>query len=57
MEGWLESSPVFIPTKEILSVFPNFAATLRERHLAFDETYLDLADSLGVASLRKASAR
>ncbi len=50
---WLESSPVFIPTKEILSVFPNFAATLRERHLAFDETYLDLADSLGVASLRK----
>jgi len=50
---WLESAPVFLPTKELLSVFPNFASTLRERHLSFDGTYLDLADALGVAVLRK----
>ncbi len=50
---WLESAPVFLPTKELLSVFPNFASTLRERHLSFDGTYLDLADALGVAALRK----
>lgn len=50
---WLEAAPVFLPTKEILSVFPNFASTLRERHLAFDATYLDLADTLGLAALRK----
>ena len=51
--SWLEASPVFLPTKELLSVFPNFASTLRERHLSFDATYLDLADALGMASLRK----
>lgn len=50
---WLDSAPVFIPTKELLSVFPNFASTLRERHLSFDGTYLDLADALGAAALRK----
>lgn len=50
---WLGSNPVFIPTKEVLSIFPNFASTLRERHLSFDETYLDLADTLGVAAFRK----
>lgn len=50
---WLEANPVFLPTKEVLSIFPNFASTLRERHLSFDGTYLDLADALGVASLRK----
>ncbi len=50
---WLEAAPVFLPTKELLSVFPNFASTLRERHLSFDGTYLDLADALGVAALRK----
>jgi len=49
---WLEAAPVFLPTKEILSVFPNFASTLRERHLSFDATYLDLADALGVATLK-----
>jgi len=50
---WLEAAPVFLPTKELLSIFPNFASTLRERHLSFDGTYLDLADALGVAALRK----
>jgi AAA15 family ATPase/GTPase len=50
---WLEAAPVFLPTKELLSIFPNFASTLRERHLSFDGTYLDLADSLGIAVLRK----
>ncbi|MEI8094498.1 MAG: AAA family ATPase [Spirochaetales bacterium] len=45
-EGYLSSSPIFIPTKEVLSVFPNFAATLRSKHLFFDDTYLDLLDAL-----------
>jgi len=51
--AWLGASPVFLPTKEVLSIFPNFASTLRERHLSFDETYLDLADTVGVAALKK----
>jgi predicted ATP-binding protein involved in virulence len=51
--SWLSASPVFVPTKEVLSIFPNFASTLRERHLSFDETYLDLADTVGLAALKK----
>lgn len=51
--NWLGTNPIFIPTKEVLSIFPNLASTLRERHLSFDETYLDLADTLGVAAFRK----
>jgi predicted ATPase len=51
--AWLGASPVFLPTKEVLSIFPNFASTLRERHLSFDETYLDLADTVGLAALKK----
>ncbi len=50
---WLRSAPVFIPTKEIMSVYPNFASTLKERQLSFDSTYLDLAESLSVATLRR----
>jgi hypothetical protein len=51
--AWLGANPIFLPTKEVLSIFPNFASTLRERHLSFDETYLDLADTVGVAALKK----
>ena len=39
-------APVFIPTKEMLSIFPGFAAAYRNRELMFDETYYDLALAL-----------
>lgn len=48
----LSSSMLFIPPKEILSVFEGFQATLKKRELAFDGTYLDLADALSFATLR-----
>ena len=44
--------PVFIPTKEILSIYSGFAAALRNRELAFDSTYLDLADALALTPLK-----
>jgi len=43
---FLTAPSVFIPAKEILSVFNGFQAALENRELGFDETYLDLAKSL-----------
>ena len=46
------SSLLFIPPKEILSVFDGFQATLEKRELAFDATYLDLAKALNTPPLK-----
>lgn len=46
------SSLLFIPPKEILSVFDGFQATLEKRELSFDVTYLDLAKSLNTPPLK-----
>ncbi len=44
--------PLFIPPKEILSVFPGFQQALEGRELHFDATYLDLAKALSAKPLR-----
>lgn len=49
---YLASSVLFIPPKEILSVFEGFQATLEKRELAFDSTYLDLARALNIPPLK-----
>jgi AAA15 family ATPase/GTPase len=49
--------PVFIPTKEILSIYSGFAAALRNRELGFDSTYLDLADALALTPLKGEAAK
>lgn len=46
------STVLFIPPKEILSVFPGFQAALEKRELLFDATYLHLAKALGSATLK-----
>jgi len=46
------SPPIFIPTREMLSIFPGFAATYRNRELEFDETYYDLALALEARPLK-----
>lgn len=44
--------PVFIPAKEMLSIYPGFTYALENRELAFDDTYLHLAKALGAAELK-----
>lgn len=44
--------PIFLPTKEVISMFPGFAALYRGRELAIDETYFDLCLALDGAPLR-----
>ena len=48
----LRSSTLFIPPKEILSVFEGFQGALEKRELAFDGTYLALAKALNSAPLK-----
>ena len=45
-------STVYIPTKEIISFFNCFKEVARKYSLQFDETYLDLADSLSLPQLK-----
>ena len=45
-------STVYIPTKEIISFFYGFKEVARKYSLQFDETYLDLADSLSLPQLK-----
>ncbi|OEU70823.1 MAG: hypothetical protein BA863_11990 [Desulfovibrio sp. S3730MH75] len=43
---------VYIPPKEILSIYPGLAQAIKNRELSFDHTYSDLCDALGQTSLR-----
>lgn len=49
---YLQAPPIFFPTREMLSVFPGFAAAYRNRELEFDETYYDLAVALEARPLK-----
>lgn len=49
--------PVFLPTREMLSVFPGLAATIQNRELEFDETYAHLADALNLPNLKGEALR
>ncbi len=51
-EGVHFPKPLFIPTREIMSVYAGFAGALRNRELAFDGTFLDLADALALTPLK-----
>lgn len=51
-KAFLKVEPIFIPTKEVISMFPGFAALYRGRELAIDETYFDLCVALDAVPLR-----
>jgi predicted ATP-dependent endonuclease of OLD family len=46
------SLPIFIPGKEVLSIYPGFITSYEDRELAFDETYYDLCKALSRTPLR-----
>lgn len=45
-------SAVFIPSREVLSIYPGFIAAYENRELSFDETYYDLCKALSANQLR-----
>ncbi|MBI4705464.1 MAG: ATP-binding protein [Deltaproteobacteria bacterium] len=43
---------VFVPTREVLSIFPGFVSAWRSRESSYDRTYYDLCDAMGARPLR-----
>lgn len=52
---YLNAPPVFIPTREMLSIFPGFTAAYEDQHLLFEETYYDIAKALNASAKKKHS--
>ena len=50
--GWQDKSPVFLPTRELLTLYPGFVSLYETRHLEFDETWRDTCLLLGAPALR-----
>ncbi|MDB9494177.1 AAA family ATPase [Spirulina major CS-329] len=46
-KNWLENSPVYLPTRELLSIFPSFVSVYEGHYLEFEETWRDTCILLG----------
>jgi energy-coupling factor transporter ATP-binding protein EcfA2 len=44
---WLSKPPVFLPTRELLSLYPNFISVYENHYLEIEETYRDTCLLLG----------
>jgi energy-coupling factor transporter ATP-binding protein EcfA2 len=45
--SWVEIAPIYIPTRELLSIFPNFVSIYEGRYFEFEETWRDTCLLLG----------
>lgn len=52
---WLDATPTYLPTRELLSIYPNFLAVYESHYLEFEETWRDTCRLLG-GLLRKGPA-
>ncbi len=50
--AWHDKPPVFVPTRELLTIYPGFVPLYETRHLEFDETWRDTCLLLGAPALR-----
>ncbi len=46
-------NPIYIPTKEVLSIFPGFTSLYLEREITIDEIYFDLCRALALPRLNE----
>lgn len=53
MRDPIQPAPVFLPPREVLSMYPNFRNLYEKYELAFDATYYDLVVTLGDPVRRK----
>lgn len=51
-KAWQTKAPVFLPTRELLSIYPNFVAVYENHYLEFEETYRDTCLLLGALALK-----
>ena len=50
--GWQDKPPVFLPTRELLTLYPGFVSLYEAYYLEFDETWRDTCLLLGAPALR-----
>lgn len=56
-KSWQPKAPVFLPTRELLTLYPGFVSIYDNHYLEFDETYRDTCVLLGVPALRGAKEK
>ena len=49
---WLEQPPVYLPTRELLTIYPGFVPVYESHYLEFEETWRDTCLLLGAPTLR-----
>ena len=49
---WRGPAPVFLPTRELLTLYPGFVSLYESRHVEFDETWRDTCLLLGAPTLK-----
>ena len=49
---WQDKPPVFLPTRELLTLYPGFVELYETRYLEFDEAWRDTCLLLGAPTLR-----
>ena len=49
---WLPQAPVFLPTRELLTIFPGFVSVYENHYLEFDESWRDACILLNAPALR-----
>jgi energy-coupling factor transporter ATP-binding protein EcfA2 len=50
--AWVEQPPVFLPTRELLTIYPGFISIYENHYLEFEETWRDTCLLLGAPALR-----
>ena len=50
---WVKHEPIFVPTHELLTIYPNFISLYDKYMVEYDSTYRNLISSLGMPQLRE----
>jgi energy-coupling factor transporter ATP-binding protein EcfA2 len=50
--SWERQSPLFFPTRELMTIFPGFVSLFEGRYLEFEETWKDICVFLGAPPLK-----
>lgn len=56
-EQWLDAASVYLPTRELLTIFPNFVSVYEGHYLEFEETWRDTCALLGAPAQRGAKEK
>lgn len=51
-EKWIDVAPAYLPTRELLSIYPGFVSMYQGHYLEFEETWRDTCLLLGAPSLK-----